>query len=78
MIPRILFIQMGGTIDKTYPRTRCGYSFEIGTEPAAKRILDRIRPGLSVETHIESVSRKDSLDITDRDRFPQSSNEGER
>ena len=34
----ILFIQMGGTIDKTYPKTKNGYSFEIG-DPAFQKNL---------------------------------------
>jgi L-asparaginase len=61
----ILFIQTGGTIDKDYPRTVKGYHFEI-TEPAVKRIIERINPAFSFE--IKSLIKKDSLDITDSDR----------
>ncbi|KAJ8309239.1 hypothetical protein KUTeg_014113 [Tegillarca granosa] len=55
------------TIDKEYPKTIKGYAFEIG-EPAVKRILDRIKPGCSVNLKYVSVCRKDSQDITDEDR----------
>ena len=62
---KIVFIQAGGTIDKDYPRTQKGYAFEIG-EPAVKRILERIRP--SFEFEAVSLLKKDSLDITEKDR----------
>ncbi|XP_042864121.1 uncharacterized protein LOC122248277 [Penaeus japonicus] len=63
----ILILQMGGTIDKDYPRTKAGYSFEVG-EPAARRILARLRPSRSIITKIECLCKKDSLDVTDEDR----------
>ncbi|XP_047486673.1 probable L-asparaginase 4 isoform X2 [Penaeus chinensis] len=63
----ILILQMGGTIDKDYPKTKAGYSFEVG-EPAVRRILTRLRPSRSIITKIETVCRKDSQDITDEDR----------
>jgi L-asparaginase len=62
---RILFIQTGGTIDKDYPRTTKGYSFEI-TEPAVRRILERINP--TFEYRIIPLLQKDSLDLTEDDR----------
>ena len=34
----VTFVQMGGTIDKDYPRMMGGYAFEI-TDPAVQRIL---------------------------------------
>ncbi|CAK9067660.1 unnamed protein product [Durusdinium trenchii] len=54
----LVFIQMGGTIDKGYPRSLKGYAFEIG-DPAAVRIAERARldgDGLV----FQSVCRKDS------------------
>lgn len=62
---KITCIQTGGTIDKDYPKTTKGYAFEI-TEPAVKRILHRANPSFQYE--IKSVLKKDSLDITDKDR----------
>ncbi|MDK2413803.1 hypothetical protein QHH03_32430, partial [Aphanizomenon sp. 202] len=58
----ILILQMGGTIDKDYPKTKAGYSFEVG-EPAVRRILSRLRPSRSIITKIETVCRKDSQDV---------------
>ncbi|ROT76348.1 hypothetical protein C7M84_005076, partial [Penaeus vannamei] len=55
------------TIDKDYPKTKAGYSFEVG-EPAVRRILSRLRPSRSIITKIETVCRKDSQDVTDEDR----------
>ena len=34
----VLFLALGGTIDKDYPRLLKGYAFEFG-EPAVPRIL---------------------------------------
>lgn len=62
---KILFIQTGGTIDKDYPRTTEGYSFEI-TTPAVQRILENINPSFDYE--ILPLMQKDSLDITEADR----------
>jgi L-asparaginase len=62
---KIVFIQTGGTIDKDYPRLIKGYAFEIG-EPAVKRILKKVNPNFEFE--IISVLKKDSLDITEKDR----------
>lgn len=62
---KITFIQTGGTIDKDYPRLTKGYAFEI-EEPAVKRILERVNPNF--EFKIISVLKKDSLDITEKDR----------
>ncbi|XP_068201938.1 glutaminase-asparaginase-like [Palaemon carinicauda] len=63
----ILILQMGGTIDKDYPKTRLGYNFEVG-DPAVRRILARLRPSRSILTAFDTVCRKDSQDITDSDR----------
>lgn len=45
----ILFIQTGGTIDKEYPRTMGGYSFEFGDKSAAQKIISALTPGVSFE-----------------------------
>jgi len=62
-----MFVQTGGTIDKGYPATDTthGYFFDID-EPAFLSILERAEPDFSYKTM--TVLRKDSLDITDRDR----------
>ncbi|WP_421977691.1 asparaginase domain-containing protein [Roseivirga seohaensis] len=62
---KVLFIQVGGTIDKDYPKLNKGYAFEIG-EPAISRILERNLLGFHYE--IVSLMKKDSLDMTDQDR----------
>ena len=62
---RILFIQTGGTIDKSYPKKTQGYAFEIGS-PAVHRILKMLNP--SFEFEIITCCQKDSMDITDTDR----------
>ena len=62
---KIVFIQTGGTIDKDYPKAKKGYAFEI-TEPAAKRILQRVNPNFDFE--IIPLLKKDSMDITEQDR----------
>jgi L-asparaginase len=62
---KILIIQTGGTIDKDYPKKNKGYAFEID-EPAAARILENAEPGFQYE--INSLLKKDSLDISDKDR----------
>ena len=63
----IMFIQTGGTIDKDYPAsdTNHGYYFEVG-EPGYLRILERADPDFSYKA--ATSMRKDSLDITDKDR----------
>jgi L-asparaginase len=62
---KITYIQTGGTIDKDYPRLIKGYAFEIG-EPAIKRIMERVNPNFEYE--VISALKKDSLDITEKDR----------
>ena len=61
----ILLIQTGGTIDKDYPRSTKGWAFEI-SEPASREILERINPSFTYE--VESLFRKDSQEITSKDR----------
>lgn len=62
---KILFIQTGGTIDKDYPKQTKGYAFEI-TEPAVRQILERVNP--SFEYDVISLLRKDSMDLTVKDK----------
>jgi L-asparaginase len=63
---KLVFIQTGGTIDKDYPKKTKGYAFEFG-EPATSRILERLNP--SFEYEIVTSCQKDSLEITQQDRF---------
>ena len=64
---KILFLQTGGTIDKDYPKTTNGWGFEIGEDPAFRRLLEeRLSP--SFEYECQTICRKDSLEITDVDR----------
>ncbi len=62
---KILFIQTGGTIDKDYPHRIQGYAFTIH-EPAVKEILQRLNA--SFEYEILPLIKKDSLDLTNKDR----------
>ena len=64
----ILFIQMGGTIDKDYPRTKLGYNFEIGP-PAIEPILQKIKPSLNFAYQLKTVCQKDSQELTETDRY---------
>jgi L-asparaginase len=56
----------GGTIDKDYPRSTCGYAFEID-EPAAQRILGGL-PFFGLTWTVQSICKKDSTEISDDDR----------
>lgn len=62
---KVLFIQTGGTIDKDYRRGANVYNFEIA-EHAAERIVKRAN--LGIECRFVSLLRKDSQDITNKDR----------
>ncbi len=62
---KILFIQTGGTIDKDYPRGANSYAFVI-SDPAVKRILSKVNSNF--EFTILRLLKKDSLDLTDKDR----------
>jgi len=68
---KILFVQSGGTIDKSYAefaRSKT-YSFDIN-EPAFKSILEGIKKsGLAFKYRMESVVKKDSLDMDINDRL---------
>ncbi|XP_033733656.1 LOW QUALITY PROTEIN: uncharacterized protein LOC117322821 [Pecten maximus] len=66
MSDKILVLQTGGTIDKCYPKTILGYSFEIG-EPAVSRVLPRAQSSMAME--VKSVCRLDSQDVTNDDRI---------
>lgn len=63
----ILFMQTGGTIDKDYPENddNHGYAFSVG-DAAFLHILERADPDFSYK--ITTVVKKDSLDLTDKDR----------
>ena len=61
--PCIRFITVGGTIDKEYFDRLSDY--QIGA-PGVERILEAFP--LSVDYRIESILRKDSLDMTHEDR----------
>lgn len=62
---KITFLTTGGTIDKDYPKTTNGWGFEIG-EPSVTRILKHLNP--SFQYQVIQAFRKDSLEITDKDR----------
>ena len=63
----ILFIQTGGTIDKEYPKTIGGYSFEIG-DPAIERVVGRVKPSVGFSYTTVTICQKDSQEILQRDR----------
>ena len=52
-----LFLCTGGTIDKHYPRTMGGYSFEFGP-PAVENIMQRIRPKPAFTFRYQSIGVK--------------------
>ena len=60
---RLHIITTGGTIDKIYFDAKSDY--QVG-EPVIGELLQRI--GVGFDYRVESVLRKDSLDLTDRDR----------
>lgn len=60
---KILILTTGGTIDKVYFDAKSEY--EVGP-PNITTVLSELN--LTVVYRIESLMRKDSLDITDRDR----------
>ena len=62
---KITFITTGGTIDKSYSKTRRTYNFDI-SEPSVNHILKIIEPNFEFE--VVSLLKKDSLDMTDEDR----------
>lgn len=63
----ILFVQVGGTVDKGYPPgdDNHGYAFKIG-KPAYLTILKRA--GVSFRWRHYELLQKDSLDMTAEDR----------
>jgi L-asparaginase len=69
----LYILLLGGTIDKDYPKTTNGQGFEISNEPAFDRILKErlsspVQP-LSFQYETLTVCRKDSLEITNDDRY---------
>ena len=65
MVKQVLFVQMGGTIDKDYPRSTGGWAFEIH-DSCIPRIMDRILTPYSYQ--VVSLLKKDSQEITEEDR----------
>ena len=61
---KLLIITTGGTIDKIYFDDMSDY--QIG-EPLIGQILDHLQVGFEFE--VKAVMRKDSLHITDEDRY---------
>ena len=57
----VTFVQMGGTIDKDYPRATKGYAFEID-DPAAERVLAGL-PFFGLPWRVESLCGKGSAAI---------------
>lgn len=67
-MPRtITVITTGGTIDKTYGRGLQVRDLHIGP-PAVRGILRRMQLQASAGFVYKGIARKDSLDLTDRDR----------
>lgn len=62
---KITFITTGGTIDKAYEKRKGTYNFEI-MDPSVTYILKNITPNF--EYKVLSIIKKDSLDITEKDR----------
>ena len=60
---KIKFFTTGGTIDKVYFDAKS--EFEVGP-PQVREVLQEANVGFEFE--IESILRKDSLDLTDQDR----------
>jgi len=60
---KIKFFTTGGTIDKVYFDAKS--DFEVG-EPQVREVLEH--SNVAFEYEIESILRKDSLDMTDEDR----------
>lgn len=62
---KIMFVSTGGTIDKTYSKLKGTYNFEV-VSPSVNNILKKADPNF--EFDIISILKKDSLDMTDKDR----------
>jgi L-asparaginase len=65
MIMELKILTTGGTIDKDYASGKGIYNFEISS-PAIEAILNRADPNFDYE--IESILKKDSLDMDEQDR----------
>ncbi|WP_253737010.1 asparaginase domain-containing protein [Halohasta salina] len=63
----IHFLTTGGTIDKEYRTRRGTRNLTVGP-PAVERILDTIVPEPTFEYAVETVCKKDSLDVDADDR----------
>ncbi|TPP55813.1 Asparaginase [Fasciola gigantica] len=67
MSMRVLIIQTGGTIDKCYPKSICGYAFEFG-ESYASRFVQANSREQNLLVRCITPFLKDSLDMVDADR----------
>lgn len=65
MLMKILFIGVGGTIDKDYREGAGVYNF-VERDPRVKDILKKANP--SIKYRSVSLVKKDSMDLTDEDR----------
>ena len=63
----VIIFSIAGTIDKCYPKTKGGYSFEIG-DPAFEKIIQRVRPKFGWDYAAMTCCTLDSKDITDEHR----------
>ncbi len=61
----IKFVTTGGTIDKAYSKSRGTYNFDI-LNPSIHNILKNAN--LNFEYEVISLTKKDSLDMTEEDR----------
>ena len=62
----ILFIQMGGTIDKNYNPEK-GLDFCM-KKPAYESILTKVKPSLGIKYKVKSVCQVDSKELKAIDR----------
>lgn len=62
---KVLFLQAGGTIDKDYKEGAGVYNFEE-RDPRVEHIMESVNPSISYK--VASVLKKDSQDMTDKDR----------
>lgn len=62
---KIMFITAGGTIDKSYSKQKGTYNFDV-MDPSVNYILKKAEPNF--EFDVISILKKDSLDMTDKDR----------
>ncbi|KAL3312460.1 hypothetical protein Ciccas_008945, partial [Cichlidogyrus casuarinus] len=66
---RIKIVQMGGTIDKCYPKSIKGYNFEIADSYASRVMGTFLWSGQANNFEFVTICRKDSLDVQLDDRM---------